>query len=1101
MDLAGLSIRRPIFISCVVLLMLLVGFICLKRLPVDLFPDVTMPIITVKTTYAGAGPAEIESQLSKPLEDEISSVAGIETLRSINREGMSTVIAEFDLKIDIKRAEQQIRDRVAAARKRLPDDVDEPVIRTIDPSDQPVLVVSVTADVPEAELFDFANEVLKPKLAQVDQVGMIDILGARRREIQVQLDRAELAAREISANQVAEKIAAAGKNVPVGKIDRGGKEAVFRTLGEYRDLETVASTIVRFSGNEVPVTVNDLGSVVDTLRDESSRTFVDGKKAVQLFIFRQSKANTIAVVDGLKREIEEINATMKNAKGAPKLQVIRDGSLKIRANVADVEESIYIGIFLTVLVVYFFLGSARSTFITGLALPNSLLGAFILMAIAGFSINVMTLLALSLAVGLLIDDAIVVRENIYRHIEMGKPAHEAALFGTREVTLAVVATTFTILAVFGPIGFLQGIVGQYLKEFGLAVCFAMLISLFDALTIAPMLSAYLATKHKTGEKKPSLAARWNKAMLKGFDKFQTWLENAYERLLDKVVMRRPVLVILGGVAIFIFSLSLMKHIPKTFLPAQDNGEVHVNIDLPPGTTLEAMSELVLKIESGIRAHKEVELTSVTIGNEAGESNTAEFFIKLVPSKKRAANTTQFKDRLRKEMKAYAYANPQVGDGHQGGGAGGGRPFNMNIIGTDLKQIEEISAKLKERISGHPALKDVDRSYRPGKPEVQVAIDNAQAERLGVSTSVLGAELRTQVQGETPAVFRAGDREYDVRVRVQEDQRDLARSFASIRVPNINGSMVPLSAVAKAVQATGPATIYRENRSRYIQVSGEIAPNGPGLGGAIADVKKIFQEEIKLPPGVSYRFAGQAKRFAELMSNMAIAMGLGILFIYLVLASLYESFITPFAIMLVFPLAICGAIFALFMTKQSLDLFSMIGCVMLLGLATKNSILLVDYANQKLEQGYDRRKAILEAGRTRLRPILMTTFALIAGMVPVAVGLNEASKQRTSLGIAIIGGTISSTVLTLVVVPAAYSYIDRFRVWLNHLFFTYVGSRAEPEKEASSFAELESIEKSRAFGGRGQSTALETAVEEVAIARDQAVAEVAKESRHDPQQRA
>jgi HAE1 family hydrophobic/amphiphilic exporter-1 len=451
------------------------------------------------------------------------------------------------------------------------------------------------------------------------------------------------------------------------------------------------------------------------------------------------------------------------------------------------------------------------------------------------------------------------------------------------------------------------------------------------------------------------------------------------------------------------------------------------------------------------------------------------------------------------MKTYAHANPQVGDGNQGGGAGGGRPFNLNIIGTDMKQIEEISAKLQERIRNHPALKDVDRSYRPGKPEVQVSIDNARAERLGVSTAALGSELRTQVQGDTPAVFRDGDREYDVRVRVQEDQRDLAKTFASVRVPNINGAMVPLAAVAKPIQATGPATIYRENRSRYIQVSAEIAPNGPGLGGAIADVTKIFKDEIKLPPGVSFRFAGQAKRFAELMSNMAIAMGLGVLFIYLVLASLYESFITPFAIMLVFPLAICGAIFALFVTRQSLDLFSMIGCVMLLGLATKNSILLVDYANQKLEVGYDRRKAILEAGRTRLRPILMTTFALIAGMVPVAIGLNEASKQRTSLGIAIIGGTISSTLLTLLVIPAAYSYIDRFRAWINHLFFRYVGS--EVKAHAGVAASFESLEKTIALDGARNPAHLAALEEAVAASSNESVAGVAKSARQEPEQRA
>jgi HAE1 family hydrophobic/amphiphilic exporter-1 len=717
---------------------------------------------------------------------------------------------------------------------------------------------------------------------------------------------------------------------------------------------------------------------------------------------------------------------------------VRDGSARIRANIADVNESIFIGILLTVVVVYLFLGSGRSTIITGLALPNSLLGAFILMVVAGFSINIMSLLALSLAVGLLIDDAIVVRENIFRHIEMGKSAYDAALVGTTEVTLAVVATTMAILAVFGPIGFLKGVIGQYLKEFGLTICFAMLISLFDALTIAPMLSAYFAAPHDHGDKKPNFIARGANAVLKKFDRFQTWLEISYERVLDRVVLRIPIAVLGANLALFIFSLFLMKYIPKTFLPPQDNGEVSINVDLPPGTSLDTTHALGRKIDEMVRSHPEVATSVLTIGNENAEANVASLFIKLVPSKKRGMSTSQYQEKLRKTLTPYAYANPLVGDGSAN--ASQGRPFSLNIIGTDLKELEAYSAKLLTKIKNHPALKDVDTSYRPGKPELQVAINNERAEQLGVQSVAIGTELRTQVQGDKAAVFRDRGLEYDVRVRMQEDQRDLRPIFRQLAVPNINGSLVPLAAFARPLDAAGPATILRQNRSRYVQLSADVAPKGPGMGGAIKDLNEIMASgDLKLPTGVSFAYEGQAKRFGELIVNMLTAMGLGVLFIYLVLSSLYESFITPFAIMLVFPLALCGAFIALFLTGQSLDLFSMIGCVMLLGLATKNSILLVDYANQRISEGIDRRTAMIEAGRTRLRPILMTTFALIAGMVPVAIGLNEASKQRTSLGVAIIGGTISSTLLTLLVVPAAFEYIDRFREWINRLFFKYVGS--------------------------------------------------------------
>lgn len=1022
--------------------MLIVGYISLRGMPVDLFPDVTLPVVTVRTTYPGAGPEEIETQISKPLEEEISSVAGIETLRSINNEGLSVVVAEFDLKVDIKYAEQQIRDRVSSAKRKFPDGFEEPVIRTVDPSDSPILMFALSAELPDGELYDVANEIIKPRLAQVNKVGQVEILGGRRREIQVQLDRRRLASYEISANQVAQQVGMAGKNVPVGKIDRGAKEAVFRSVGEYRDLDTIRSTIVRFTGNENPIIVGQLGQVIDTLTDETSRTFVNGEKGLLIAVYRQSKANTIEVVDNLIKQSKVINEMLEGMPGSPKLDVVNDGSARIRNNVFDVYEAIIIGIILTVIVVYFFLGSARSTVITGLALPNSLLGAFILMMIAGFSINIMSLLALSLAVGLLIDDAIVVRENIFRHLEMGKEPHEASLVGTREVGLAVVATTFAILAVFGPIGFLHGVVGQYLKEFGLTICFAMLISLFDALTIAPMLSAYFAEKYQAeSEAKTSLLSRWNKALLKSFDRFQTRLENAYDSFLD-VIMKRPFMVVGANVLIFVGSLYLVRFIPLTFIPAQDNGEASIDVDLPPGTSLEAMTELGRKIDDMVRANPEVKMTLLTVGSESGDANRANMFIKLVPAKQRTVNTSQFKDVLRERLKPFAHANPQVGDGGKMNNSGGGgqRPFNVNIVGSNLKEIEEISSKLVERLREHPSLNDVSTSYRPGKPELQVSLNRERARMAGIQTGLLGAELRTQIQGDTTAVFRDQDREYDVRVRLLNEQRDLNAAFRETMIPNINGKLVPLAAVARPLDAVGPATILRSNRSRYIEVSADVAAKGPGIRAAVEEVNHLFKEgEMKLPPGVTYSFEGQAKRFGELLLNMAIAMGLGILFIYLVLASLYESFITPFAIMTVFPLAICGAFIALFITGQSLDLFSMIACVMLLGLATKNSILLVDYANQRVQDGLSLDEAIRESGRTRLRPILMTSFALIAGMIPVAVGLNEASKQRVSLGIAVIGGTISSTLLTLIVVPATYSYFERFRLFVNRIFFRYIGT--------------------------------------------------------------
>lgn len=1034
MNLASLSIKRPVFITCIVVIILVVGWISLSKLPVDLFPNVTFPIVTVTTAYPGAGPEEVETLVSKIYEEELSNVPGLKKLSSQNLEAVSVVIAEFNLSVDIKYAEQQVRDKVASARKKLPTDINEPIIRKIDPADQPIVTIAVQSKLPDGELYQLVDKKIKPLLEQVNQVGLVEITGGRKREIKVELDRNKLKAREISASQVSDRLKISGQNIPAGKISSNSSDTVFRTLGEYKTINEIESTIVNFIGNDIPITVKDIGSVKDSLEERKTYGYFNGTPAVLLSIYKQSGSNTIGVAKAIKKQIEKINASLENDKSDLALKIVRDGSKQINANVYDVYETIIIGVILTIIVVFFFLGSLRSTIITGLALPNSLLGAFILLAVAGFTVNIMTLLALSLAVGLLIDDAIVVRENIFRHIEMGSPPEKASIEGTSEVTLAVIATTLTVIAVFGPIAFLDGVVGQFFKEFGLTVCFAMAISLFDALTMAPMLSAYFAGKIEHHDpSKPKIRKGFYDntfgVLLDKFNNFQTWLENIYVKILH-FTLRRPFVILSVSTLIFFASFAALKFVPKTFLPPQDAGEFVVSIDQKPGTSLDGMNELAKKIDTVIRSNKEVASTLLTVGDKNGQPEKASFFVNLIPAKERkGVNTTAVKSRVREQLKEFAFANPAVKDVDAVGG--GQRPFNVNIVGDDMNEIEKYSTLLYEKIKHHPALVDVDTSNRPGKPEFQVVPDRFKAERLGVSTTLMGAELRTMVEGSTPAVFRERGEEYDIRVRLMEEQRDLKKTFDNIYVPNINYSLIKLSNVAKPLDTTGPANINRQDRGRYIQISADVAPKGPGMGGAIADINKIMKEEIKLPNNMKYQFVGQAENFQELMVNMLVAGALGIMFIYFVLASLYESFVTPFTIMLVLPLAMCGAFYGLAIFGASLDLFSMIGCIMLLGVATKNSILLVDYANQQVQSGMGLSEAIIASGKARLRPILMTSFALIGGMLPLAIGLNEASKQRTSMGIAVIGGLISSTLLTLVVIPAAYTYVERFRVWSNN----------------------------------------------------------------------
>jgi len=568
------------------------------------------------------------------------------------------------------------------------------------------------------------------------------------------------------------------------------------------------------------------------------------------------------------------------------------------------------------------------------------------------------------------------------------------------------------------------------------------------MTMAPMLSAYLATKSETKKK-------W--AIVRGFDRFQTWLEERYGDLL-KWTLKRPLVVVLSAVALFVVSIVSTKYVSKTFLPPQDTGEFAVAVDLPPGTSLEAMARVADKTDEILRAHPEVVSTIKIIGGNNGEANEASFFVNMVPARDRKMNTSEFKEILRQDLKVLSYANPKVKDIDAVGG--GLRPFNVNIAGTDLHTVEKISQEAFEKIRLLPGLKDADISYRPGKPEFQVALDQRRSAQLGVSSALVGQELRTQMEGTVAAQYRENGQEYDIRVRLKEDQRDLRKGFEQTFVPNINQSLIRIGQVAHPVETKGPATILRQDRQRYVQISADLASNGPGLSESMQAVSQIMTQDVKLPTGYTYSFLGQAENFQELAESMITAVTLGILFIFLVLASLYESFITPFAIMLVLPLAIVGAFLALLVTGKSLNLFSMIGCVMLLGIATKNSILLVDYTNQLLEKGMERTEALILAGKTRLRPILMTTVALITGMLPVAIGLNEASRQRTSMGVAIIGGLISSTVLSLIVVPAAFTYIDRFRTWSGKKIKRVVqGEDAEIEsgalkKHAPSRSEVE-----------------------------------------------
>lgn len=1035
MNLSELSIKRPVFITCIVVIMLVLGGMSMSKMAVDMFPDVTFPTVFIQTIYPGASPQDMEKLVSKKIEDEMGSLSGMDKLFSTNADSVSYVTLMFKIGTDIKDAENQIRQRLQNIRSKLPDDIKEPIVRRFDPADQAVVQLAVTsASLKPAELYDLVDQTLKTQFETVPGVGLVTIIGGRKREIQVLVDKKKLEDRNLSLLQVIDKINKTSRDVPVGTLKDSNSELTVRASGEFENVEVIKSVNVNFLGSDQVVTLDKIADVREGVEEEQTEfAFMDKsdgfvrKPSISMSVFKQSGSNTVKIVDMVKERMLKVNKTLADRNIDAQVGLIRETSRPIRLNIADVRESILIGIALCVLVVFFFLGSGKSTFITGMALPNSLLGGFIIMFAMGFTINVLTLLALSLAVGLLIDDAIVVRENIFRHIEMGKSPREAAIEGTKEVAMAVIATTLVVISVFGPIAFLEGIIGQFFRQFGLTVVFTMLISLFDAFTVAPMLSTYLATG-TDHHRKPGVMT----SILNAFDRFQSWLENLYEHSVRWVLTNRiKVLVLSTGM--FVGSLMLAGMIPKNFLPAADNGEFLVQIELPLGTALEKTRTVSKKVEAEVAKNPAIEIVSSTVGySTRPESNKATLYARLVPRKERNGNTTAIKTQVREALTQFKdEALIQIGDVDIGGA--GQKVLQLTVRGENLDELSTYVEKVLPKIRQVKGLADVDTNYRTGKPEYQVKFDREKSEKLGVSTVTAGAELRARTEGDVAAVYRVNGNEYDIRVRLQEKDRDLKQTFATTLVPNVNFNMVPLNRVAEGVDVKSYSQINRLNKGRYIMIDANMGPGG-NLGNATADIEHILKSdpEYKVPAGLSYEFIGQAEDFKILIQNMLMAMGLGVLLIYLVLASLYESFVTPFTILLALPLGMTGAFVALFVTGKSIDLFSMIGIVMLLGVVAKNSILLVDYAKQLTEQGVSRFDALIKACKTRLRPILMTSFALIAGTIPIAVGLNEASAQRTSMGVAIIGGLISSTILTLIVVPAAYGYIEDFRVWSSNL---------------------------------------------------------------------
>jgi len=1013
MTLAELSIKKPVFITSALLLSIISGLFFMRDIGVSLYPDVSYTSITVATPYPGAGPEDIESRITKPLEDSISATAGLKKMTSQSNDGISIITVEFTLETNPAFALQQVRDKVSAVRSDLPQGIPEPTVSILNMDDMPILTFALSGNMSDTALSDLAEYTVLPRLQQSKNVGRVEMQGARKRELKVELDRQRLATYEISASEAATALAESGRNVSAGKKDSGGKGRYYRVMGEFKNPADVDGTIVRFSGNDIPVRIKELGRTVESHAEEKMLAYRNGTRTVGIAVYKQSRSNTMQVASEAKKAVTKLQKELATLPGNPKLELVQDGTRGITTNVDDVKETIFISIGLTVVVVLLFLRNWRSTIITALAIPNSLIGAIALMYLAGFTINIMSLLALSLSVGLLVDDAIVVRENIFRRLQNGESPFDAARFGTEEVRLAVIATSMTVAAVFLPIAFMKGMIGQYFKEFGITVAFVLLISTLDSLTIAPMLSAYFSKAAGKEEKKAKTGAAMR----------------LYERGL-RIAISRPVITLIAGAAIFGLSIWAATRIPSMFLPASENGEFTVNLEGAPDLNLQGMAKKALEVEKHIRSNSMVRNTFLTVGTWDGEMNRAAIFVELKPVKERKVSTTKAQGIFREELKKYPDMNPVFTDENQDANA---RPINIILMGDNGPALRTFASAFYEKFRNHPALTDPQLSEKAGKPESRIVFDPDRTKASGVLLATAGKELRIQLEGEKVSTLRENGREYDIRLRMEEPDRDLAKQFGEILVPNINGRLIKLPRLAGLEESRSPKSINRMNRSRYISFNAGLAPKGPGMQAFIDDMNAALSGPLKPPEGIRVASDGDTEYYRELLENVAVALLLGICFIYLVLASLYESFTAPFAILLVLPLAASGALLTLWAGGLTMDIYSIIGCILLLGIAAKNSILLVDRIRLHLERGASLGRAIFKAARTRIRPILMTSDALVAGMAAVAAGLNEASAQRVGMGWAVIGGIVSSTAMSLFIVPAAYALTFKIRKYFTGKF--------------------------------------------------------------------
>ncbi len=1024
MKIPEFSVNRRVTTAMLAMILVVLGFIAFTSLGLDFFPDIEFPTVSVVTTYSGASSEDIENTITRPLEQIINTISRVKEVNSMTTEGASVIMVEFEWGTNLDFGAQDIRDQIGLYRNFIPEEASDPLVVKFNIGQMPIIFGGITANRPTLELKELIEDEVAPRLERIDGVAAAQVFSMDTREILVAVDKAALESLNISVDQILMALNMENLNLPAGRVTERHSEYLLRTLGEFQSLDDIRHTIIGSTQTGQPIYLADVAVVRDTLKDTRLISRTQGEKAVFYFISKRSGANTVTTAQAVNRELERIKPTLPpDVTFYP----FMDQAEMIQRVIRRTGNNALVGGILAIFFIFVFLRNWRPTVTITLAIPLSVITTFIAFYLAGYTINLLTLGGLALGIGMLVDNAVVVIENIFRHMEEGKKREEAAKKGASEVGMAITASTLTTIAVFFPMVFAQGITGKLTRGLALAIAFSLLASLFVALTVVPMVASVLFKANNRQD-----AGDRNRGKIQ-FEKVRIF----YRRILQWTLQHRA-LVLGGTLGLLVLSFAIVPFLGTEFMPAMDREMIMLQVKMPVGTSLEETNRVVTMVEKLMAQEPEVKNVSVQVGSQAEEnpadmaggmsttgSHEGLLWVGLKPLRERSLSDVEVMEKIRRklpQLKDVKFEALDIGQAMMGGATA---PVEINIFGKEINILKQVGDNIVESIRDVEGLRDVTHSLAEGKPEYHISIDRERASRMGLKVSQVGNSIQAATLGKVATRFREGNEEVDIRVRFEEKFRDSMEDIKNIPIMTPLNSMVTLGEVATISKGEGPIRIDRENQARVITVTGNIA--GRDLGSVVREIKgRIADIESGLPAGYFTEFGGQYEQMQEAFVIMAGAFALATLLVYMIMASQFESFRHPFVIMFTIPLAIIGVILALLVSGKPVSLPVLIGFIMLGGIAVNNGIVMVDYINQLKRRGTEKKEAILQACAVRLRPVLITAFTTILGMMPMALSVSEGAEMRAPMAVTVVGGLVATTLLTLFVIPIIYSLFDRVK---------------------------------------------------------------------------